>query len=753
MTVPFRPDDTKDAVAFAAAARKQGFSADQIADALERNGHAQYAKELRGARENSVANAGASAADGVVWGVLNPIAAAAGTAVQKLSGDDRDMGTIYQQLKADGDNRSRAYSDANPGMALGTKVTGAFLSGKANPAALRVLGNATMGGRAVNSAVNAGAGSAAASLLNTEENLRSVQGWKNAGTDAAKAGGIGAAAGLFASPLLEGAAGLVRGGYRMLPQAFQDGAERAVDNTVGRGTRAVRGAAADAVEKLAPASPSAPSLPSSSSGAVVPSGAGAPPAPRSVRDVVRQEARAGVQAVAQGIRGTPKGEQPMEGVARIINRLQAQGMSIDELERLSQTADGPDIIAELIGEKGIRDLDAANLLGNKAPDMIRTTLDGRAADELPRWQAALERLSGVKMRDPQAFGREVVDNAMSTARPKYDATQPLPVPDASAAGITARLQELSDDGLNLWNKARLADASFPKEPTDQLTVGQLQRLRQVLDDQINYGANPLNQNSIERSAQARLKALRSEVDGIAKRAGGTAFEEADAEVAKAMRKAQAFELGATDGVRAKSPEELTTLAQQSGDPDAFREGIASARQMQVQGMRDGAAGGIQNPYAAAMGSPGARAVTRAGLPSDEAMTEAKFLAERGAKRMGTRNAVLGNSSTTRRGLDVMEQVGGAVNPMELAAAVANPTQAGARGLSALWTGARRRVLGDQMDEMAPLLLSGADGQMSRADAIAKLRELYPILEAKWAQDVLLRGRAGAAIGDRATRRQ
>jgi hypothetical protein len=764
MTPPIRPE-RRDRSAQIAAAQKAGYSLDEIAQWLDDNGEAQQAKELRGATEPTARNFGSQVAEGVMQGVGRPIMAAAGTAMQKLTGDDRPMGEIYGQLKDDVDLKSGAYVQRNPGKAFAGAMTGAVLSGKANPMQLKALGNATMLGRAGNASLNAGVSGGVASLLNTHENLRSIQGIKNAGTDAAKAAGASAALGLVASPLLDGLGAAGRGAYRMLPNTWRGGIESVADDAATK----VRAGAVKAITpkrtnldavRDAGRRPALPPAPPST--AVAPR----PPATTPMMDRMR--------AVGNDLKTIPQWRQQAAedlapkaqveidpGAMRFMAKAQKAGYTLAEIEEMSARADGPDILAELLGDTGVKATDSARLLGNTAGEDIRRSLDARAFDEAPRWQAALERLSKTGIRDPEAYGKEVLDAARTDAGPKYEATKGLAVPDSPAASVVKQITTLADDGLDIWKTARLADASFPKDPTDALTVGQLQRLRQTLDPLIKYGDNPMNASSIEGKAQERLKELRGVVDKLAKSSGGASFEEADAIMAAGYRKARAFEAG-TKALRAKTQEELQRLAADSGDPDAFREGIASARQAEVQAMRDGGAGGVQNPYAPAMASPQRRAITRAGLPDDAAMTEADRLSESGANRMSTRNRMAG-SQTIERGLGVTEDAMGPINPKMAVEAVTNPKGMIGRGFEALWTGAGRKLLGDEMDAASKFYMAGGapyttrDGkvieQMTREEAIKKLKAMEPAMRAKWAQEVMVKGRTGAAAADALTRKR
>jgi hypothetical protein len=399
------------------------------------------------------------------------------------------------------------------------------------------------------------------------------------------------------------------------------------------------------------------------------------------------------------------------------------------------------MLAEVIGEKGVRDLSTANILGNRAPDEVRQLLDERAADEAARWQRQLARLMQGEIRDPDAFEQQVLAAAKQTADGLREAASDLPVPDGAMASVLREVEALRQLGVDVWRGGRMIDPSLPEELTDQLTVGNVHKLRIALDDLIDWSGS--RGSSAEYLAQTRLKALRNQLDGLAKQAGGDSFKKADEIWSTAFKAAEAFRQGMTEAPRATSSAAVQAMRASTRDPAQFGRGVASARLSEIERLRDGMGGGIQNPFAAAMGSPLRRDVTRAGMPSDEAMEEAQRLAQAGANRLRTRNEVLGNSATARRAADVAEAAGGVANPFEVADAVANPGRAAASGLSRLWQPVGRRLLGDEMDAMVPYLTAGAPGaRYTREEALKQLEAMLPALQSQWARQLL--GRSAAA---------
>lgn len=126
------------------------------------------------------------------------------------------------------------------------------------------------------------------------------------------------------------------------------------------------------------------------------------------------------QKPAGAIRRAVRADAPDESaVKRVLQRLGNQNMSLDDLAARSSAADGPDILGEVIGQKGIRDVRTARTLGYEAPDAIEDGLTRRARDEVGRVQSAVRDALGDPI-DDEAFKAAKLAEARTNAKPIYD---------------------------------------------------------------------------------------------------------------------------------------------------------------------------------------------------------------------------------------------------------------------------------------------------------------------------------------------
>jgi hypothetical protein len=443
------------------------------------------------------------------------------------------------------------------------------------------------------------------------------------------------------------------------------------------------------------------------------------------------------------IRSAVQAETPeVAGSRRVLATIGRAGQTLDDVAAKSATADDAAMFGELIDDnQGVRATRIARNVG-RSRDAIDESLSQRAAEEPANWYRTVARETGVaRPMTPDGFAEEALEAARTTTAPKYDATKTLPIPDGAMATLLDDITQLSDDGLNIWSKARVADKGFPKVPTDQMTVGQLQRLRQVLDAHIKYGESPLNLNSIEHAAQDRLRALRGNVDGVLKQAGGTPFQEADETMAAAFEKGRSFNKG-QDASRAGSSEAVDELAREAKDAGAFRTGAASKVLERAAKVPDGTAGQTRNPVAGSLGAPTQRAQTRAAFPDDESFGRAREDAEKIVKRLQTRQRVSGNSTTAANLAEMSDEF--MADPSALLQAPLNPVGAlkifGERGARAALQG----VNAQQADQMGKILAAGLPGQMSRAEAVAMLQRMEPAIREMLIKQMATRGATGGA---------
>jgi hypothetical protein len=145
------------------------------------------------------------------------------------------------------------------------------------------------------------------------------------------------------------------------------------------------------------------------------------------------------QTPAGAIRRAVRADAPDEAAAkRVLQRLGNQNMSVDDLAARSSAADGPDMLSEVIGQKGIRDLRTARTLGYEAPDAIEDGLTRRARDEVGRVQSSVRDALGDPI-DDEAFKAAKLAEARTTAKPIYDqAVEGVTITDPRLAALLDR---------------------------------------------------------------------------------------------------------------------------------------------------------------------------------------------------------------------------------------------------------------------------------------------------------------------------
>jgi len=743
MTVPFQPDDF-DAVGFTKAALSKGYSLDKIAGILEQRGHGQYAKELRSSQADNASNFGLQAAEGTMYGIGRPMAAAGGALVQKLTGDGRPLVDIYKQLRDDANIKSNAYASQNPGKAMSAQVLGGVVAGRLNPTQLAAFGNATVAGRAGNAAINAGAAGVANSVLNTEQDLTTWDGLKNAGLDAGIMGGFSALAGGALTPVAEGVGTLVRAGGNALPDALK---RRAMN--LAKPVSAARTAAATAVE------PTATNLPAT--------------APRPMLDRMRAAA---AKAIAPGPRVNPAG-----GEARQMSRMQAQGLTWDELDNRIAQADPTDIFAEVVGEKGVRDLTTQRILGNKAPDQIAKTMRSRAQSETPNLITKAEAELGPQV-DDIAYANERLATARANAKQPYEQFESYgflrtkPVKEALVnLNRTIRTLKL---GTGVFDEmaavAQLEGDKLPKNLFDPqtgllkkaLTARQINHLKQALD-QIIYASEPAVINGVKQptrfsdTQRELLKRARNTLVDAADKATEyvddagqrvSAFKTARDTWAGPVTERNAFQEGQKVASRTIQPVDVPRILD-TPQKAAVARGASNQVLDELNKVRNAASGGvIADPSRVLTGSPVANARTLVAAGGDAAkaqrLTQA---AEKAANRLGTYRRVMGGSPTAERVGDMGEQIAGPVNPFEVAGAISNPTGAAAGLWQKFATPIGRRLLGDQLDEAARYSLAGADGEMTLQEARDAIKRMEPFLLDYWRKQMV----TGSRLGNQAAR--
>jgi hypothetical protein len=232
-------------------------------------------------------------------------------------------------------------------------------------------------------------------------------------------------------------------------------------------------------------------------------GAGLGGALTGASDVVRGT-RNIVSRIGQGqdapgvVRRAIRADAPEDGaMKRLLARMGSQRMGVDDFASASGRADAPDIAAEVLGAKGIRDLRTARGLGYDAPQMIEDGLTTRARNDVGRVRSVVrdelgeqvddtalplakrleaqtasaplyrDALEGVSIEDPRLVSmleRPAIRSAYNTAR-RLAANDGDALPDVGsvmrgasrgADDVVARTTPLPDDGLPR-NLTALAD--------------------------------------------------------------------------------------------------------------------------------------------------------------------------------------------------------------------------------------------------------------------------------------------------------
>lgn len=446
----------------------------------------------------------------------------------------------------------------------------------------------------------------------------------------------------------------------------------------------------------------------------------------------------------------PAAPQNIGGARRVLGRLGKQQMSIDDLAAASSGADTPDILAEVIGPKGVRDLRTSRAIGQTAPGGIETGLMERGVEDAQRGVEALKQGTGGRARDASVVAQELDDQIRPTTVPLYNKGGANKANPERVQAIAAEVAQLADDGVNIAGKARAAVKGFPKAMVDEngvpisdMTIDQLLTLRRTLDHSIKYGSSREGLSSIEKAAQGRLRELRGMIDEAVKEVPEIA--QADALTAGAKQGARAFESG-EQALREGSKEGLDALKTEAANPEQFRLGAASQVIKGAEKVKDN--GGF-NPMRAAFDSPTKRMVTREAFPDENAFEAARRASGTIDKRLATKNAVLGGSQTAEKLADQMEH---GLDPSFIENLVTgNARNLGVKTVSKGIAEARRAFVGQELDEAAKFLMAGAPGHMTRAEAIAALRAAEPEIRAQLRRQIAVSGGVGVGVGDAVTR--
>lgn len=353
--------------------------------------------------------------------------------------------------------------------------------------------------------------------------------------------------------------------------------------------------------------------------------------------------------------------------------------------------------------------------------------------------------------DPATFADQVARDAAGAAKRMNDRAPLLErlqkemerrgvAPEMPADAATSALSHVAGRGA----------VSLPERggevPT--LSAKSLQRWKLAMDDQISQLEGMSGGTSTNKYRQA-IK-LRDELDNLlyehANQAddGASMWGKAQQTYAKPMQEADAFAEGQRFG-RTMQPSDVPRM-QQGPHADWRAKGVGNTIHEDLDRLGDGAAGPVRNPAPTVMGSEQARArmtvATRGNLDKQAAVERA---ASNAARRLRTRQIVTGNSQTAEKFSDIADQQ---VDPETMARVATSPLSVLGRMAAKKVEGAQRRVLGGDMDAAADILMAGAPGHMSRADAIRLLQTQGPAFLQRFGRQTN-RAALGSGLGSNA----
>lgn len=454
---------------------------------------------------------------------------------------------------------------------------------------------------------------------------------------------------------------------------------------------------------------------------------------RGTRNMVAQ---VGATPGEQGtVRKALQAETPEQaGARRVLGVLGRTGTSLDALAAKTATAERPTALAELIPEdQGVRSLRIMRNVGRRG-GVIDRSLAERAADEPARYAESIARNTGV----PEGLdAATVADKAKQAVATRVDALyqQSYQNPDVSAKPVLKAVEKLAGlkRGREALERAKELSTGFdalqsidPNTPT--ISVQNLHNLRQGVD----YALDRAVQDGDAQMVRI-LSAERATVDRAFKAAGGKLARRADRLWESASAQGESFALGERSQL-AQTKGAMVRLKGEARDPEAFRQGAASKQLARVESVSDGVAGQTRNPVVSTMGSPTARARSSLGYRSADEFAKTRGDADAIVRRLQTRNAVSGNSATARNQAEMIDEF--MADPNAVAGAVVNPTAMPRLMVERVLRGGAQGLNAAQADEAARILAAGLPGQMSLAEATAKLRLFEPMIRQQLERSLL-----------------
>lgn len=278
----------------------------------------------------------------------------------------------------------------------------------------------------------------------------------------------------------------------------------------------------------------------------------------------------------------------------------------------------------------------------------------------------------------------------------------------------------------------------------------LQYVKLALRDQLTALEGKAGGTSTTQYAQVQ-KAL-DDVDNLLYEFGNKAEDgtslwgKANATYAKPMQQRDAFREGVRTGRQIDRPDVERLLG--GPEPSWTARGVANTIQDDLGRMGDGTVGPLRDPAPLLMMGDAARArLEVAAAGNADKVARIQNAASNASRRLKTRQTVIGNSQTAEKLADQAEL---GMDPSQMLQVASSPAsgllQMVGKGANAL----RRNVIGQDMDALAKLLMAGAPGQMTRAEAIASLQRMEPMIVAQLQRQLMTRAVTGGLAGRAAT---
>lgn len=449
-------------------------------------------------------------------------------------------------------------------------------------------------------------------------------------------------------------------------------------------------------------------------------------------------------------------------VRRVLARMGAGNVTVDDVITASRTAPPDMSLAEIIDElaaakggskQGVAGLRIARNVGTRRTDIDEALAD-RAAEGRDKLSRIRGELTGVNTpRDPKVVAQEAMDAVAARADALYRRSYQEPdVPADPILPVVEKLAKMRSGRTALTRASELSagfDALQDIDPASpMISVENLHNLRQGVDFALQEAEKAGDAQMVRILTQARRQ-----FDAAYKEAGGRAAVLADRLWERASARGESFAAGQKVELL-NNAEAIQAAKANARNPEFFRRGAASKAQERTLAVTDDA-GQIRNPVPAAFGGETRRAREAVGYKTPEDFNQARERVKAIVRDFMTRQQVSGNSATAANLGEAAAEFGN--NSDQLLALMEAPfrpasavQRLGQKGLQTLGRG----VSAAQADEMGRILGAGLPNQMTRDQANVLLKQMEPALRAQLEAQIRRRGTSAgllAGLGIQAAR--